>query len=95
VVFFFEAVEVFFLLDAVEVACDFDWSVVVATADSPRAWTSKQKVRKRAKGRLKELTSTQCSAIFQAGDELAPLTLKIHRWSGLGAPCQLAPTNTK
>jgi hypothetical protein len=54
VVFFFElfdAVDDFFLLDVVELVCDFDCSVVVATADNPRTWTSKEKVRKRAKKR--------------------------------------------
>jgi hypothetical protein len=55
VVFFFAADEDdFFLLDEVdELACGFGWSVVVCRADSPIAWTSKQKVRNRAKKRPK------------------------------------------
>lgn len=69
VVFFFvdfDAVDDFFLLDEVELACEVDISVVVARAGSPRAWTSKQKVKKRAKRRPRELTALQCSAIFRA-----------------------------
>jgi hypothetical protein len=66
VVFFFEAFDPeddFFLLEVDELGCDADAPVVVARPGSPRAWTSKQKVRKRAKRRTKELTATQCSAI--------------------------------
>ncbi len=72
VVFFFElfvdfdVVDDFFLLAVDELACEVDVSVVVARAGSPRAWTSKQKVRKRANRRPKELTALQCSAISQA-----------------------------
>jgi hypothetical protein len=70
VVFFFElfvdfdAVDDFFLLDVDELAGGVELLVVVATPGRPRLWTSKQKVRKRAKRRPKELTALQCSANF-------------------------------
>jgi hypothetical protein len=82
VVFFFElfdAVDDFFLLDVVELACGVDASVVVARAGRPSACASKQNVRKRAKRRPKELTDLQCSAIFPAQNQVGALSLQIHR----------------
>ena len=76
--FEFDAVEDFFLLDEVELACEVEEPVVVANAGRPRIWTSKQNVRNRAKRLPKELTALQCSAILPNRHQAA-LTLQIRR----------------
>jgi len=75
----FDAVDDFFLPEVEELACVFEASVVVARAGSPRASTNKHSVRKGARKRPKELTAVQCSANFPTRNQVAALTLKIHR----------------